>query len=654
MGGNMNRLASEKSAYLRHAADQKIDWYPWSDEPFERARREDKPVFLSTGAVWCHWCHVMAKESFNDEEVVRLLNEYYICIKLDRDERPDIDRRYQQAVAAMGNGSGWPLSVFLTPERKPFFGGTYFPPEDSHGRPGFRKVLWSVSDFYRDKRGEVEEYAKNLLGYLRPGPGESGAVEKSLIEKAEAQILSDFDLQNGGFGASPKFPMSGAIEFLLNRYFLGGNETAGFAVRKTLEAMAKGGFHDQIGGGFHRYSVDEAWIVPHFEKMADDNAWLLRNYVNAWSVFDVEYFRNVAQGIISFVREVLSDPEGGFYASQDADVTPDDEGGYFTWTEEAFRNPLTPEEYEVLSLYLLHERGAMHHDPGKRVLFVSLEPEEVVKRTGMNAEKVHDLIDSGRKKLLAERRKRETPFIDKTMYTSLNGMLITSFLCAFSAFGGKDVREFALRSLDRVLKIRLKGDVFYHSDGVKAMLDDYIYLVEALLAAYEVTAEVMYLGKAEEVMGVCFAEFWDDDSGGFFDTEDEILGGRLKTVEDVPQPSANATGILQLLKLSAMTGKDDYLDRAEKAVRSFSGRARDLGIHAGHYFSSMNASFHLLRLAVEASPESELAKTALSFFSPFKSIVYAEDSGRVTPCLNGVCYEPVSDPVDLKSFLRHS
>jgi uncharacterized protein YyaL (SSP411 family) len=648
----MNRLASEKSAYLRHAADQQIDWYPWSDEPFERARKEDKPVFLSTGAVWCHWCHVMAKESFSDGEVVRLLNEYYISIKLDRDERPDIDRRYQQAVAAMGNGSGWPLSVFLTPEKKPFFGGTYFPPEDSHGRPGFRKVLKSVSDFYRNKRGEVEEYARNLVDYLRPEPGKSGAVERALIEKAEARILSDFDPQNGGFGASPKFPMSGAIEFLLNRYFLTGNETAGFAVRKTLEAMAKGGFHDQIGGGFHRYSVDESWIVPHFEKMADDNAWLLRNYVNAWSVFDVEYFRGVAAGIISFVMEVLSDPEGGFYASQDADVTPDDEGGHFTWTEEAFRNPLTPEEYEILSLHLLDERGVMHHDPTKNVLFISLEPEEIAKRTGMTAKKVQELIHSGREKLLAERRKRETPFIDKTMYTSLNGMLITSFLCAFRAFGEEDLRDFALKSLDRTLKMRLKGDVLFHSEGVRAMLDDFVYLVEALLAAYEVTAEVTYLGKAEEVMGACLAEFWDDDSGGFFDTEDEILGGRLKTVEDVPQPSANATGILQLLKLSAITGKDDYLDRAEKAVRSFSGKARDLGIHAGHYFSALNASFHLLRLTVEASLESKLAKKALSFFSPFKSVVYSEDSGRVTPCLNGVCYEPISDPVELEAFLR--
>ncbi len=648
----MNRLASEKSAYLRHAADQEIDWYPWSDEPFDRARKEDKPVFLSTGAVWCHWCHVMAKESFHDREVARLLNEHFVCIKLDRDERPGIDRRYQQAVAAMGNGSGWPLSVFLTPEGRPFFGGTYFPPEDSHGRPGFRKVLESISDFYRDKRGEAEEYARNLVEYLRPGPEKSGAVERSLIEQAETSILSEFDPQNGGFGSFPKFPMSGAIEFLLDRYFLTGNETAGFAVRKTLEAMARGGFHDQLGGGFHRYSVDEAWIVPHFEKMADDNAWLLRNYVNAWSVFGDECFRAVAEGIISFVMEVLSDADGGFYASQDADVTPDDEGGYFTWSDEAFRRPLTSEEFEVLSLHLLHERGTVHHDPGKRVLFIVIEPEEVSKRTGIDMKKVQELIESGRKKLLAERRGRETPFIDKTMYTSLNGMLVTSFLCAFRAFGETDVRDFALRSLDRILKVRLEGDVLFHSEGVVAMLDDYVFLAEALLASYEVSGGAKYLGKDEEVMAACISKFWDGDAGGFFDTESGILGGRLKTVEDVPQPSGNAAGIMQLLKLSAITGKDDYLDRAEKAVRVLSWRTRDMGVHAGSFFSAMDASFHLLRLAVETPPGSELAKTALSFFSPYKNIVYVEGNGRITPCLNGVCYEPVGDPDKLKAFLR--
>ncbi len=648
----MNRLASEKSAYLKNAADQRIDWYPWSDEPFERARKEGKPVFLSTGAVWCHWCHVMARESFYNEDVVRLLNENFICVKLDRDERPDIDRRYQQAVAAMGNGSGWPLSVFLTPERKPFFGGTYFPPADSHGRPGFRKVIETVAGFFRDKRGEVEEYAGNLVDYLRPEPSRPGELREGMIRTAEDRILSEFDPQSGGFGSSPKFPMSGAVDFLTNRFFLGGKEEAGFAVRKTLESMAKGGFHDQLGGGFHRYSTDEAWIVPHFEKMADDNAWLLRNYLNGWSVFGDAYFRDVAGGIMSFVLDVLSDPEGGFYASQDADVTPEDEGGYFTWTVEEFGRPLTSEEFEVLSLHLFHEKGALQHDPRKRVLFVAMEPEEVARKTGMDTAMVNELIGSGLNKLLAERRKRETPFVDRTLYTSLNGMMITSFLLAFGAFREARPRDFAMKSLDRILKLRFDGRRLFHSEGTDGMLEDYAYLAEALLTAYEVSGDPAHLEKSEEMMGLCIRTFWDEDAGGFFDSEKEVLGARLKTVEDMPRPSANAVGVMMLLRLSAITGRDDYMDRAEKALRAFSGNALDMGIHAGHYFSAMSASFHLLRLAVEAPPQSELAETAVSFFSPYKSIVYAEDRGRVTPCLNGVCYEPVSDPKSLRDFLR--
>jgi uncharacterized protein len=647
----MNRLASEKSAYLKHAADQKIDWYPWCDEAFERARKEDKPVFLSTGAVWCHWCHVMAKESFYDDDVARLLNENFICVKLDRDERPGIDRRYQQAVAAMGNGSGWPLSVFLTPDGKPFFGGTYFPPEESHGRPGFRKVLETVAVFYREKRGEAEEYAGNLLDYLKPEAVRPGEIRKGMIESAEANILSEFDPQNGGFGSSPKFPMSGAIDFLINRYFITGKETTGSAARRTLEAMAKGGFHDQLAGGFHRYSTDEAWIVPHFEKMADDNAWLLRAYVNGWSVFGDAYFKEAAEGIISFVMEVLSDPRGGFYASQDADVTPDDEGGYFTWTEEEFRKSLTSEEFDILSLHLFHEKGAMHHDPRKRVLFVAMEREEVAKKTGMDLAAVNELIHSGRNKLLAERRKRETPFIDRTLYTSLNGMMITSFLLAFGTFRDTRLRDFALKSLDRILKLRFDGKRLFHSEGVNAALDDYIFLTEALLSAYEMTADQDYLKKSEEMVGLCIHAFWDD-AGGFFDTEKEILGARLKTVEDMPQPSANAAGIMLLLKLFAITGNDDYLNRADNALRVFAGRAVDMGMHAGYYFSAMSASFHNIRLAVEASLQSELAEAAISSFSPYKSVVYGEDKGRVTPCLNGVCYEPVADSESLRNFLR--
>ena len=431
----MNRLSAEKSPYLRHAASQEIDWYPWGEEAFERAEREGKPVFLSSGAVWCHWCHVMAKECFENEEITKLLNENFISIKIDRDERPDIDRRYQRAVSAMGSAGGWPLNVFLTPDKKPFFAGTYFPPEDSFGRPGFKRVLKAVAGLYQSKKGELAEYGRELVTSLKQKPTLEGRINKSMIEQGITSIISQFDPQNGGFGSAPKFPMCGALEFLINTYFFTGNELTGLAVKKTLESMAKGGIYDQIGGGFHRYSVDATWIIPHFEKMADDNAWLLRNYVDAYSLFGNELFRDVALGVIRYTRDVLSDPEGGFYTSQDADVVPEDEGGYFIWTEEDFRRVLDAEEYKFLSAHLLNDRGAMHHDESKKVLFVSMDAGQIAEKMGIAEEMVSGTIELGKKKLIEERNRRAAPFIDRTFYTSLNGMLISAYLRAFRVLG---------------------------------------------------------------------------------------------------------------------------------------------------------------------------------------------------------------------------
>src|SRR4030043_2359004 len=587
----MNRLSKEKSPYLRHAANQKVDWYPWSDEPFEKARKEDKPVFLSTGAVWCHWCHVMAKECFENEEIVRFLNENFINVKLDRDERPDIDRRYQQAVSAMGFGGGWPLSVFLTPERKPFFGGTYFPPEDALNRPGFMKVMKAVVDFYKSKREDISSYSEKLIDALKPTPSPQGEIKEPIVVTAASTILSSFDPQNGGFGLAPKFPMSGALEFLMKRYFITRNESLGYAVKKTLESMAKGGFHDQIEGGFHRYSTDEAWIVPHFEKMADDNAWLLRNYIDAYSLFGDMYFREVAEGIIRFLRDVLSDPEGGFYASQDADVTPDDEGGYFTWKGEDFRRVLNNEEYRVLSLHLLHERGSMHHDKSKKVLFVSMDAEEIAKNIREDGQTVYEIINLGKGKLLKERNRRELPFIDRTFYTSLNGMLISAYLRAFRVLKDKRLKEFSLKSLDKIMRSHFINNELFHTEGIKAVLDDYIHLIDALIAAYEVTGDPSYFNRADELMELCMKKFRDKDEGGFFDTDEEILGIRLKSIEDSPYPSANSLSVILLLKLYFMTKKEEYNQYAETALKVFFLKAKDRGIHSGYYFCAVCEAF---------------------------------------------------------------
>ncbi len=649
----MNRLSKEKSPYLRHAANQKIDWYPWSDEAFETAKQQDKPVFLSSGAIWCHWCHVMAKECFENEDIVKLLNEHFINIKLDRDERPDLDRRYQKAVAAMGFGGGWPLSVFLTHDKRPFFGGTYFPPEDNLGRPGLKGLLREISDLYQSKRKEISEISRKLIDTLKPKPFIKGELNESLISEAVTNIFFQFDTNHGGFGSSPKFPMPGTVEFLINRYYFTQLESLGYAVKKTLESMAKGGFHDQIGGGFHRYSVDEAWIIPHFEKMADDNAWHLRNYIDAYALFGDKYFKEVAEGIIHFLNNALSDPTGGFYASQDADVTPDDEGGYFTWTDKDFRKVLNnDEEYRILSLHLLHERGSMHHEKSKKVLFIAKDAEEISKELVMDVQKVSETINFGKKKLLTERNKREAPLIDKTLYTSLNGMLISAYLKAFRVLKHPFLKDFSQKSLNKIISSHFVNNELFHTEGVRALLDDYIYFIEALIAAYEVTGEAFYLNQADNLMDLCIEKFWDKDEGGFFDTDGEVLGIRLKNIEDIPHPSANSLGIILLLKLYFMTEKKKYHDYAEEALKGFSSLAKYMSIHSGYYFCALEAYFQMLKLDLQTAPESELAETALSTFRPHISIVYGENKGCAIPCLQDACYEPIFNSAIYKEFLE--
>lgn len=645
----MNRLAKEKSAYLQQASHQKIDWYPWSEEPFERAKAEGKPVFMSSGAVWCHWCHVMAKECFYDDEIIKLLNEKFICIKLDRDERPDIDKRYQMANSAMGYGGGWPLSIFMTHEKKPFFGGTYFPPDDKWGKPGFRKVLNTVYDFYLKEQGKINHYTDNLLNSLKESALTTSDIREEMLYDFVAVMSRQFDQTNGGFGTSPKFPMTGAMEFLLSWYYLKGDASLGGFIKHTLNRMAMGGFHDHLGGGFHRYSVDEAWIIPHFEKMLDDNAWLLRNYVHAYAVFGDKKFKETAQGIIKFLKGVLSEEDGCFYASQDADVTPDDEGGYFTWMEEDFIRVLSNEEFSVLK-YFLGERGSMHHDNSKRVIFQPLSIQEIAEKTGMDVHKVQMLVHAGKVKLLAERNKRQAPYIDKTLYTSLNGMAITSFLIAFRILGDSTLKDFALKSLDKIMRLRFVNGELFHSDDIKAMLDDYIHLVAATISAYEVTADSNYLKAAEKLMDICTDRLWDT-KGGFFDSDSELLGIKIKPVEDIPHPSSNAIAIGLLLKLAFLLNRRDYMEKAEKMLGVFYQRAQSIGVHAGGYFNSMNEYFNQLKINIAVKPDSELALEAIHSYHPHMCLHYSDEMGYITPCFKTTCFEPIREKADFKAFI---
>ncbi|NLT23833.1 MAG: thioredoxin domain-containing protein [Syntrophorhabdus sp.] len=649
----MNRLARERSAYLRHAAHQRIDWHPWSQEAFDRAAREDKPVFLSSGAIWCHWCHVMAKESFEDDTVAAILNEHYIAIKLDRDERPDVDRRYQQAVAAMGQGGGWPLSVFLTPDKKPFFGGTYFPPTERYGMPAFGTVLLAISRYYKEKRDEIEEQGGILFDAIRRERKAAGPLSLALVDEAAERMLAAFDKANGGFGSAPKFAMPGAIEFLLGRFFFSGDEGLALMLKKTLSAMAEGGFHDQIGGGFHRYSTDSGWAVPHFEKMTDDNAWLLRNYCDAFRLFGDPYLKETARGIIAFVDKELSDPRGGFYASMDADVTPDDEGGYFTWTEEDLRRTLGDEECRVLFPHLFDARNAVHHDPRKVVLSVRRTVDDIAGETGLTVMTTAEIIERGKQKLLAEREKRQRPFVDTALYTSLNGMMISAYCKAYRTFGDRTVLDRALLALERIRDVNVLDGVLYHSEGVNAFLEDYAYFCDALIAAYEATGERKYLDDAKAFMDRCIERFRDGRDAGFFDTEEEVIGVRLKGIEDIPRPSANAVAILVLLKLAAISGDDRYRDHARSALEAFSSEASPMAIHGAYYFCALEAFYRMVKLEVRAGAGSGLAEASLFAHHPCTCVTWGDPGENVIiPCIATTCFEPLTSAEALKEFLE--
>jgi uncharacterized protein YyaL (SSP411 family) len=447
--------------------------------------------------------------------------------------------------------------------------------------------------------------------------------------------------------------MTSAVDFLTGRYFFSRDHRLEEVIRKTLTAMAKGGFYDQIGGGFHRYSVDSAWTVPHFEKMAIDNAGLLINYLNGYSLFREPLYSETARGIIDFLRSTLSDNDGGFYSSQDADVHPDDEGGYFTWTEDDLRKILADREYEVIIRHLTGERGRTHHDSAKMVLFISEEPADIAEAKGIPVEEVKRIIAEAGKKLLEARKKRQEPYIDRTLYTSINGMLISSYLKAFSVFRDSSILEFALRSIQKIISLHRRDGRLLHAEHVDGMLDDYVHFIACLITAYEATADSSHLDLAVELMRDSLNRFWDRDSGGFFDTETSVLGVRLKTIEDIPHASSNATGINCLLRLFQITGNESYRQYAEEAFRSFSTVAEKTGIHASSFFMALDRYFSMLSLTIKESKERRLSDTAFSTFRPYTAIRY--ESGRdasAVPCAGDRCYQPIRDSAALKKFME--
>ncbi|MGE5206377.1 MAG: thioredoxin domain-containing protein, partial [Chlamydiota bacterium] len=504
----LNSLAQASSAYLRSAMHQPIRWHQWGAEAFALAEKDDKPILLDIGAVWCHWCHVMDRESYDNPEVAAIINDHFIAIKVDRDERPDVDSRYQTAVSAVSGQGGWPLTAFLTPDGKPFYGGTYFPPDDQWGRPGFKRVLLAIAGAYREKRAEVTEQASmvgNLLAQAEAFAAPATEFSPGVIDSIVAAAVKMFDPQHGGFGNAPKFPHPSVIDLLIERYARTGNEDLKNIFVTTLERMARGGVYDQLAGGFHRYSVDERWIVPHFEKMSYDNSELLKNYVHAAQVTRDPFLAQVARDIIRWMDEWLSDRErGGFFGSQDADINLHDDGDHFTWTLDEAKAVLSEDELKAAALhYDINEVGEMHHDPHKNVLFVRASVEEIATRMGASSDRVQQLLDAAKKKMYEARLKRPIPYVDKTVYVGWNGLCISAYLEAARVLQLKDARQFALRSLDRVLaegwspEKGLKHVIAYSDPQASArdlagVLDDYAFAAIACLDAYEATADLSY------------------------------------------------------------------------------------------------------------------------------------------------------------------
>ena len=703
-----NLLDNSASSYLRSARHQPVWWHPWSEAAFARAQAENKPILLDIGAVWCHWCHVMDRESYENPEIAALINQLYVAVKVDRDERPDVDARYQSAVAAITGQGGWPLTVFLTPAGHPYFGGTYIPPDNRYGRPGFPSVLTTLAEVWRTRRDEALETAASAMAAIEHNEsfsGRGGELSLALTDKIAASIHKQFDPRHGGFGAQPKFPHPGALDLLLHVGLNRNREDYTQAFATTLEKMAQGGVYDQLAGGFHRYSVDEIWHVPHFEKMLYDNTELLRNYLHSAVGLGRTDFRQIASEIVGWLETTMSDREhGGFFASQDADINLDDDGDYFTWTLSEARAALvdlSASDVEIaLGYWGIHEIGDMRHDPARNVLHLEQTVDELAAKTGQDSDQLRTLLDSARSALLKARASRPTPFIDRTLYTGWNAMAVTAFLEAARVLNLAEARKFALLTLDRLLRDAWDGDatlyhvIAYGEDGTgmpaekaPATLDDYAFTVTACLDAWAASGEMRFYQAAIRLAEGMIERFYDPSGGGFFDSSAQpgnaplgALVARRKPLQDSPTPAGNPTAASALLRLEALSGRREYREIAAETLASFGGIVEHFGLYAGSYGLALErllldpvqvvvvgssaeaerlegialGGFAVNRTVIRIDPErlvaggipEALAETLLQIPKPVGAEAWA------TLCRNRSCLPPITSAQELASALR--
>lgn len=694
-----NDLARSNSPYLRTAMYQPVNWHEYEESAFRLAEQMDRPVLLDIGAVWCHWCHVMDRESYENTDVADMINSLFVAIKVDRDLRPDIDFRYQRAVSVLTGGQGgWPLTAFLTPSGKVFFGGTYFPREDRSGRPGLKTLLPRIYETYKQNKTKILADADTLynhLATLTPTGTKKDELNQRLVGSVLNSIIQNSDPVNGGSKGRPKFPNGRAIELLLTSYFKERDNKSLQAAQKALDGMARGGIHDHIGGGFHRYAIDEKWRIPHFEKMTYVNSELLKAYLHAYQAIGSSSYKDVAEGILSYVNGVASDQEqGGFYSTQDADVGINDDGSYYTWTYKEIKDALSREEADVLIPYfnVRENPNDLLTTADRNVLTIAKTEEEIAKSSGLSLEKVKALVASAKKKLLAIRSKKPAPFIDKNKFTNWNAMMLSAYFEAYRILGRDELKQFALKSLNFFLdKSYQPGKGMYHTyfegkPNVTGLLDDQVQMAYALLDAYELTEEKRYLDAAEDMMEYAYQNFWDKSAGGFLDAipagnAPEPLRLKNKPVDDTPTPGSNPAAAIVLDKLYYLTGEEKYRQRAEATLEAFAGAASGFGPSASTYGLAVNYHInHPAQVVIvgrRSNPQTlALWKAALSAYRPEKIVLlhdidHAKTNKRLAPsiatvvqnakldgqpqayiCIGSVCSPPTNSPEKITELLR--
>ncbi len=710
-GKKPNRLIHEKSPYLLQHAFNPVDWYPWGEEAFEQARKEDKPIFVSIGYSTCHWCHVMERESFDNPEIAAIMNQYFVSIKVDREERPDVDRVYMSATQAMTGGGGWPMSVFLTHDLKPFYAGTYFPPDSRYSRPGFRDLLEGIHRAWVTDRLKILESADQITAFLqqRTVPQASNAnLTVALLAKAYNQIAGSYDSRYGGFGDAPKFPRPVTFNFLLRYYHRSGEksvdpETSGKALEMTLATlrkMAEGGMHDHIGGGFHRYSVDGQWRVPHFEKMLYDQAQLAVSYLEAYQITKESFYAEVAQDILDYVLRDMAGPHGAFYSAEDADSplpeNPEEkgEGVFYVWAKKEIGAILGAELGRIFSYYYgVEDNGNALSDPhqeftGKNILYVAHSLDETAKQFGKSSAEINKLLQEVRQKLFQVRVKRPRPHLDDKVINSWNGLMIGAFARGYQALNEPRYLKAAERAASFITTKLYDSDKKilwrrYRDDtaGLEAHLDDYAFLVHGLLDLYEAALDVKWLTNAIELTEKQIALFWDKTSGGFFDTsgKDETVLLRMKEDYDGAEPTGNSIAALNLLRLAQMTDNDDWHQKGAQTIATFAERLQQYPSSMPQMLAALDFQLEkpkqiIIAGAPEAADTKKMLREIHSRYLPNKIILLADGGegqkqlskylsfiasvsmmdGKATAyvCENYVCKLPTSDVAVMGGLLE--